>query len=106
MIVKEHCEQLELQLLRLRQLVLEKDEGMNIDTLMPKLLTRLESTPLVPNHQRKPQQEHLVFSPIIEPRSIQRSVRERQSLRSVKASIVTNGTLNYCTPRYGKDTAL
>ena len=57
---------------------------------------------MLPSQQRKNELEQLNFSPIDEPQSIiQRSSRERQSLRtsSVKAKIVTNGTLNYCTPR-------
>lgn len=100
--MKEHCDQLELQLRRLRQLVSQKDG--HKDTALPqvpRMLTRLESTPLLPSQQRKNGLEQLNFSPIDEPQSIiQRSTRERQSLRTtVKANIVTNGTLNYCTPR-------
>ena len=102
-VVKEHCDQLELQLRRLRQLVAQKDVPKdNILPQVPRMLTRLESTPLLPSQQRKNELEQLNFSPIDEPQSIiQRSTRERQSLRtsSVKAKIVTNGTLNYCTPR-------
>jgi hypothetical protein len=102
-VVKEHCDQLELQLRRLRQLVSQKDAPKeNILPQVPRMLTRLESTPLLPSQQRKNELEQLNFSPIDEPKSIiQRSIRERQSLRisSVKAKIVTNGTLNYCTPR-------
>ena len=113
--VKEHCDQLELQLHRLRQLVSEKSEcvqnmataGQKLELVLPKfprLLTRLESTPLLPNQLRKNELEHLNFSPIDEP-SLHRSVRERQSLRSTKASaIVTNGTLTYCTPRMARKT--
>ena len=101
-VVKEHCDQLELQLRRLRQLVSQKDAPKEIAVpQVPRMLTRLESTPLLPSQQRKNGLEQLNFSPIDEPQSIiQRSARERQSLRTAtKANIVTNGTLNYCTPR-------
>ncbi|KAI9552375.1 hypothetical protein GHT06_022741 [Daphnia sinensis] len=102
-VVKEHCDQLELQLRRLRQLVAQKDAAKeNVPPQVTRVLTRLESTPLLPSQQRKNELEQLSFSPIDEPKSvIQRSSRERQSLRTstVKANIVTNGTLNYCTPR-------
>lgn len=101
--MKEHCDQLELQLRRLRQLVAQKDATKeNIPPQVTRVLTRLESTPLLPSQQRKNELEQLSFSPIDEPKSvIQRSARERQSLRTstIKANIVTNGTLNYCTPR-------
>lgn len=100
--MKEHCDQLEVQLRRLRQLVSAKDGSKDIPmSRVPRALTRLESTPLLPSQQRKNELEQLNFSPIDEPMSvIQRSARERQSLRTAtKANIVTNGTLNYCTPR-------
>lgn len=69
---------------------------------MQRVLTRLESTPLLPSQQRKSNLEQLNFSPIDEPGSIvQRSARVRQSLRTMKkATVVTNGTLSYCTPRF------
>lgn len=110
-VVKEHCDQLELQLRRLRQLVSIKDAPTKgVGLAIPqkqRLLQRLESTPLLPSQQRKNGGglEQLNFSPIDEPASvnIQRSARERQSLRSMtKASIATNGTLNYCTPRFAR----
>jgi len=107
-VVKEHCDQLELQLRRLRQLVAQKEAPKeNLLPHVPRMLTRLESTPLLPSQQRKNDLEQLNFSPIDEPKSImQRTTRERQSLRtpSVKANIVTNGTLNYCTPRLQRKT--
>ena len=110
-VVKEHCDQLELQLRRLRQLVIQKENTESMEIMeavetkvpkMPRLLTRLESTPLLPSQQRKKAIEHLSFSPIDEPKSSVRNARERQSLRPGKANIVTNGTLNYCTPRMGR----
>lgn len=107
-VVKEHCDQLELQLRRLRQLVAQKEAPKdNLLPHVPRMLTRLESTPVLPSQQRKNELEQLNFSPIDEPKSImQRTARERQSLRtpSVKANIVTNGTLNYCTPRLQRKT--
>ena len=121
--VKEHCDQLEVQLRRLRQLVtlkesmpsLEKTETTGTGTApgtvsaVPKrFLTRLESTPLLPSQYRKNPLEHFgSFSPIDEPKpsgGSARSARERMSLRPGKANIVTNGTLNYCTPRMGRRT--
>lgn len=106
-VVKEHCDQLELQLRRLRQLVSEK--GAPNDTAAPRIqrvLPRLESTPLLPSQQRKNELDQLNFSPIDQPQSIiQRCARERQSLRvASKANVVTNGTLNYCTPRLQRKT--
>jgi len=122
-VVKEHCDQLEVQLRRLRQLVtlkesmpsLEKTETTGTGTApgtvsaVPKrFLTRLESTPLLPSQYRKNPLEHFgSFSPIDEPKrsgGSARSARERMSLRPGKANIVTNGTLNYCTPRMGRRT--
>lgn len=107
-VVKEHCDQLEVQLRRLRQLVSAKDAPKDIPmSQIQRGLTRLESTPLLPSQQRKNGGlEQLNFSPIDEPTSvIQRSTRERQSLRTtVKANIVTNGTLNYYTPRLHRKT--
>ena len=101
--MKKHCDQLELQLKKLVQLASFMN-GPLLDNLQPKIsrvLTRLESTPLLPNQQRQNELEQLNFSPINEPfNCTQRSTRERRSLRPLnKATIVTNGTLNYCTPR-------
>ena len=109
-VVKEHCDQLELQLLRLCQLVSQGNgSSAKFEKVLPKfprLLTRLESTPLLPNQQRKNglEQLELNFSPINEPKSMQRSLPERQSQRAVKANILTNGTLNYCSPRLARKT--
>lgn len=106
-IVKKHCDQLEKQLKKLIQLASLMNDPL-IDNLQPKIarmLTRkaLESTPLLPNQQRQNELEQLNFSPINEPfNCTQRSTRERRSLRigtKPTATIVTNGTLNYCTPR-------
>lgn len=104
-IVKKHCDQLEKQLKKLIQLASLMNDPL-IDNLQPqitRMLTRLESTPLLPNQQRQNELEQLNFSPINEPfNCTQRSSRERRSLRTgtrPTATIVTNGTLNYCTPR-------
>lgn len=85
----------------------QKENCEKIDVVLPnipKLLTRLESTPLLPSQLRKNEMEHLNLSPIDEPDSMMRSIQQRQSLRPVKSSIATNGTLNYCTPRLSRKT--
>jgi hypothetical protein len=107
-IVKKHCDQLEKQLKKLIQLVSLMNDPL-IDNLQPKItrvLTRLESTPLLPNQQRQNELEQLNFSPINEPfNCTQRSNRERRSLRTATkptTTIVTSRTLSYCTPRLMK----
>ncbi len=112
--MKEHCDALELQLRRLRQLVAQKEVPLarpvthqHPPPQQTRVLPRLESTPLLPNQPRKNDElEQLNFSPIDEPHSlVQRSTRERQSLRNFgpkSSNIVTNGTLTYCTPRLSR----